>query len=339
MPESNAIINKIKMHLRQTLDALIPAKSICALIDFPQYSNVGDSAIWLGEIAYLKQRQCQIRYVCDCTNYNPKALASIIGTGIILLQGGGNFGDLYPRHQKLRECVLNDFPNNRIIQLPQSIFFSDLENLALTQKFLSAHQDFHFVVRDKPSFSFAQKHFINPLYLCPDMAMMLDLKPLKNRSKSTDVVILSRSDNEKATSFDLSESLPFKYHVTDWLDEPIPKLQILYDWTHLRLGWGSKVPRILLNQLNLYAANAMAKERLDRGLNILGEGNFVITDRLHALILSWLGKTPVSFVDNNYGKLSNYIDAWLSDSDGQQQCDSLKEALELTSNLIKTDSY
>lgn len=322
-------LDKLRAQISHVLDQLIPVNSSCVLIDFPHHGNVGDSAIWLGEIAYLKSRKCKIKYICDWNNYNQAALKYAVGKNLILLHGGGNFGDLYPTHQKLKEKVISNFPENRIVQLPQSIHFADEANLAKSQACLSLHEDFHFVVRDATSLKLAQQHYDNTTYLCPDMALMLDLKPLKSQLKTSEVVILSRTDEEKAAHLTAGTGAKLNSVVMDWLDEPEPKHQWLYDWSHRRLGWGSsKIPPFILNKLTLTAANAMARQRLARGLGLLGQGNVVVTDRLHAIILSWLGGTPVFFVDNNYNKLSNFINTWLKDSSGLVRCSSFEAALE-----------
>jgi pyruvyl transferase EpsO len=322
-------LDKLRVQISHVLDPLIPANSSCVLIDFPHHGNVGDSAIWLGEMAYLKSRNCKVGYTCDARNYNAEAMRSAIGNGIILITGGGNFGDLYAIHQNLRERVIREFPDNRIIQFPQSIYFADDGNLARSQAILSQHKDFHFVVRDTVSHHLARQHYDNPSYLCPDMAMMLDLRPLRSQRKTSDVVVLSRVDKEKAAHLTAETGAQLNSVMMDWLDEPEPKHQWLYDWSHRRLRWGSsKIPPFILNGLALMAANAMARQRLARGLDLLGQGNVVVTDRLHAIILSWLGGTPVFFVDNNYNKLSNFINTWLKDSPGLVRCASFDDALE-----------
>lgn len=328
MPHATDLLGPLRTQIRRTLDPLIAPGSSCAFIDFPHHANVGDSAIWLGEMAYLKSRNCKVTHICDASNYNAQAMRAAVGHNIILITGGGNFGDLYPNHQNLRERVIREFPDNRIIQFPQSIHFADAGNLTRSQAILSQHKDFHFVVRDTVTLQLAQQNYKNPTYLCPDMALMLDLKQLRSQSKTSDVVILSRVDEEKASHFSSKVGMQLNCVVMDWLDEPEPKHEWLYDWSHRHLGWGSsKVPPFILNKLALVAANAMARQRLARGLGLLGQGKVVVTDRLHAIILSWLGGTPVFYVDNNYNKLSNFINTWLKDSPGLVRCASFEDAL------------
>ena len=330
-------LRNLRAAIHQVLDPLIPIGSDCVLIDFPHHANVGDSAIWLGEIAYLQSRRCNLKYTCDSQNYNENALRAVLSNSIILLHGGGNFGDLYPNHQELKEKVIRNFPNHRIIQLPQSIQFNEVSNLDRAKEVLSLHDDFHFVTRDAVSHRLAQGHFACPLYLCPDLALMLDLKPLSSRRKLVNVLVLSRTDDEKASHIASIPSRAITCRVVDWLDEATPKYQWLYDWSHRRLGWrNSKVPPFLLNKLAMLGANCMAKERLARGLALLAQGDIVITDRLHGIILSWMGGTSVFYTDNNYMKLSNFLSTWLDETQNIMSCANFEAAFHRAEASIRS---
>ena len=66
---------------------------------------------------------------------------------------------------------------------------------------------------------------------------------------------------------------------------------------------------------------------------MLSQGNVVITDRLHAHILSVLLGIPNIVLDNNYGKVHGYMEAWTSDAYKAFRASSPKEAFELLSIL------
>ena len=91
------------------------------------HGNVGDSAIWLGERTLLRDAGVTVAYACDLQSFSAAELAERVpaGTGTTFVHGGGNLGDLWPRHQVLRERVISAFPNHRIVQLPQSVHFRD----------------------------------------------------------------------------------------------------------------------------------------------------------------------------------------------------------------------
>ena len=46
---------------------------------------------------------------------------------------------------------------------------------------------------------------------------------------------------------------------------------------------------------------------------MLSAGRVVLTDRLHAVILSCLLGRPMVALDNNYGKIGSFVDTWLTD--------------------------
>lgn len=325
------VIEQLKAKAAEVLDRLINKNSHCALLDFPNYSNVGDSLIWLGELNYLKSRNVNIRYCCDINNYRRQALQKAVGeSGTILLSGGGNFGDLYPAHQRFRERIIKEFPRCKIIQLPQSIHFREMENLARFRSCVMAHDDFHLCVRDRAGVITAAENFSCPVYLCPDMAFFVNPPPWKHTGNSTGVVVLSRTDFEKQDPFYFQPiDVQNKIRISDWLDEDVaPRAETLFRWTQQRLSWpSSKFPNRGLNRLALFATASMAESRMSRGIAILGEGEAVVTDRLHAMILSLLGNKRTYYADNANGKLSAFAAAWLNKQQYPKRFPSLDAAL------------
>src|SRR3546814_10686068 len=49
------LVGELARRFSATLDTVLPSGKL-ALVDFPDHSNVGDSAIWLGEMAYLRSQ-------------------------------------------------------------------------------------------------------------------------------------------------------------------------------------------------------------------------------------------------------------------------------------------
>src|SRR3546814_20988092 len=88
----------------------------------------------------------------------------------IVLHGGGNFGDLYPIHQEFRERIVEQFPRNRIVIMPQSIHFKNPARLAEAARRFAAHRNLTTTVRDLDSERLVREHFSNPVHLVPDMA-------------------------------------------------------------------------------------------------------------------------------------------------------------------------
>jgi pyruvyl transferase EpsO len=195
--------------------------------------------------------------------------------------------------------------------MPQSIHFLDNGSIALleTQKAIARHPDFTLLVRDQPSLAFAHIHFDCPVYLCPDMAFGLHSLEAE-ASPQIPVLALMRDDLERSGDGSSSTALHEHSYVTDWVDADkhpfidrfVPRLIRTYPWLN----------RPLMAPLEA-TFRRQALRHLKRGIDILGQGEVVVTDRLHGHILcSMMGKRHI-VLDNSYGKVFNYIDAWPND--------------------------
>lgn len=298
------------------LDALIPSDAHIILLDYPHHPNVGDSLIWLGEIAYLNNRGLKPSYVCDYQNYNVTTIKKIHRkNSIILLHGGGNFGNLWIHLHKFKLQVLKDFPFLPVIQLPQTVYFEGDKYLAETVNAIKQHSNFTLLVRCYVSLAFAKQHFSCAITLCPDMAFFIG--SIDNKKISiVDRFILSRTDVEKPSDspinsiqFDPSTSV----QIEDWLT--ISKKEFLIERFESHY-WIRKLFSRLdrNNQVLLYVWHLLAKARLKRGVAQLSKGKVVITDRLHGHILCLLLNKPHVLMDNTYGKLSHFYKTWTYDS-------------------------
>jgi pyruvyl transferase EpsO len=308
MTDRLRLIASLRQRILDTLRPLVAGADRVALLDFPNHANVGDSLIWLGELACL--RELGIRRLCytaDHGTYWPATLANRIGNGAILLSGGGNLGDLYPHHQRLRESVVREFPNNPIIQLPQSIHFQRPEALARARAAFAAHPRFVLLARDTASLAIARDELrVADCRLCPDMAF--GLGPLSRPVPPTrPVVRLLRADAEARPTTGRAAA-----NVVDWLEESPTWLT---RW-NLFLSWRLNLHRRTLGWLRgpLSATYApLARQRLDRGCRLLAAGEKVVTDRLHGHILCLLLGIPHDLMDNSYGKLRNFHETWTKD--------------------------
>lgn len=296
--------------IKSVLDPLVTSGLNYALLDFPNHSNVGDSAIWLGELDYLSNIGCRPKYSCDKFNYNPDIINSYFCDQGLLLHGGGNFGDLWYRHQVMREDVLNKFKEKPVVQLPQSIFFQSSEALASTQRVVAAHNNFVLLVRDNVSHAFAKKHFDCEVHLCPDMAFSMKISRLKQFAVNKDIgcVYLSRTDLESGQV--KSNKLPKEVLLIDWLDEEPLKSSKYYRMIDKfeRRRWARNV--LPLQRVRFKLSEILAQQRLERGCQILCQSERVVTDRLHGMILAFLLGREVYAFDNSYGKLSSYYQTW-----------------------------
>ncbi|MGQ2965482.1 polysaccharide pyruvyl transferase family protein [Methylophilus sp.] len=321
MQENTVVIDAQIHKLEEILGLFVNSGDHYALIDFPDHSNVGDSAIWLGEVILLKRLTGNLpSYVSDLHSFDADELLAKLPEGVIFIHGGGNFGDLWPQHQVFRENIVSLFPDRRIIQLPQSIHFLDSNNLHRAVKIFNHHPDFHLLVRDQKSYDFAALNFKSSLILSPDCAFGLGVQA-RLRTDSRHLYLL-RTDDEKNQSYSWNElMLDNKHSVTcDWLDDGK-----FFKWKAAALAVIDGITTCFKLGFKFHYFQAKAKIRVKRGLRILSKGQVVITDRLHAHILSVLLNTPHYVLDNSYGKISAYIECWTKDYPLLKQIHSLAE--------------
>jgi exopolysaccharide biosynthesis predicted pyruvyltransferase EpsI len=301
-----------------------------ALVDFPEHANVGDSAIWVGTTAYFStHRAREPRYVASIDSYSEGALRAAVPEGPIFVHGGGNFGDLWPRHQEFREHLLDRFPDREIIQLPQSIHYDDPAGAEATARAIGRHGKFRLFVRDQPSYDFAAARFDCQISLCPDMALFIGA--LEREAPAVDVFYLLRTDKERSIREDAGRA-GYTFQVADWLVErrlsvEAPRLLGVLRGMR-RGGW---------DRLALRAASyeAAARARVLRGCRLLSCGRVVITDRLHAHLLSLLLGIPHAVLDNSYGKLGRFLDAWTGGAAGVHYATSTDDAEDWAAAMVR----
>ncbi|MDQ3934520.1 MAG: polysaccharide pyruvyl transferase family protein [Actinomycetota bacterium] len=317
---------------RMAVGSLLSPGEPCALVDFPCHSNVGDSAIWLGERELLRWAGTPVVYTCDLESFSEQDLRSCLPDGTILIHGGGNFGDLWPHHQVFRERLVAAFPGHRIIQLPQSIHFEDRENLRRAQSVLLAHPDFTLCARDLGSYE-AAATLAKRRVLSPDLAFATGPIAQSPGSIRQDIVWLAREDHESAgqPAPELGDSV----RKTDWIDEahePADSRAFL----DLALGDYSNshgCPRGIPTRLD--AADRLAAARVSRGCRLLASGRTVITDRLHGHILSLLLGLSHILVADRTGKIAETYRSWTAASPLARWARTPAEALAEASSVGK----
>ncbi|HET8634555.1 MAG TPA: polysaccharide pyruvyl transferase family protein [Gemmatimonadales bacterium] len=319
MPESRtALLAGLKGQIHACLKDLVPADAPVAILDFPDYRNVGDSAIWLGEVAYLRDQYGKLpAYVSRINDFSARDLDRVMPEGPILLQGGGNFGDLWVSHQDFREQVLEQCPHRQVIQFPQSIHYKSPARADVTARIIGRHRNFVLLVRDEASKEFAEKHFDCEVRLCPDMACYIGA--LEPEPAQLPVLAMLRNDQEKMEGR-ADRSAWADIPVEDWITEP--KLPVR----------AAKLRGILSALLDpakrrLRMLDAAAQQRVRRGVRQLSRARAIVTDRLHVHIVSLLLGRPHAVLDNSYGKVRNFVNAFTGGSDLTYLATSLDDGI------------
>jgi exopolysaccharide biosynthesis predicted pyruvyltransferase EpsI len=324
--------------INAVLQQVIPADQPCALLDHPDHSNVGDSAIWLGERRFLRSQRIKVAYTCSVKTFDAAALRAAMPRGTVLIHGGGNFGTLWPHHQQLREWALEQLRDYRIVQLPQSIHYEDAAALRNTAQLIRAHPAFTLLVRDQNSLRIGRDELEAHTLLCPDAALLL-AGTVRRRPAEVDCLVLARTDKERAAGGleAACQGLGMRVAALDWLDEPLGVLHRIRNRlvARSRSSWAGMAA---FQAPMLWIWDRLASQRTERGCRLLSRGRIVITDRLHAHILCTLLGIPHVVLDNNCGKLSGFMRCWTAEHPLCHLADSVEEATRIAQRLLASPS-
>ena len=288
----------------------IPSGSI--LVDYPIYRNIGDILIHRGSEAALARQQVQLRdrfaypdlgKIQGGTFHLGRRFAQfdrmMADCPMLLFQGGGNLGDLWPNHQLLREALIARYPHVPCTILPQSAHFGSEQALDQCRRIFGAHRQLTLYCRDQETMA-----ALGSAVDCseaPDMAHGLwETLPRRSAPKRSGLLVQSRRDPERAETASPENGF-------DW-DDCEPKAEVVI--------WRALVTTRRFSALGSVRAagdalwNRLADRWLGRAIERVGSAEALQTDRLHGLILATLLETPVRFSDNKYGKLGRYAACW-----------------------------
>lgn len=280
------------------------------LLDCPYHANLGDHLIWEGTLCALRKLPYKCLYTSSVEYYREEKIKD---GSLVLICGGGNFGDVWPRHQELRRRLLKKYPHCRFVHLPQTMRYSDEETLKRDIELFTEEKERNVIMlRDQKSYDFAKLHFSeNTLMLVPDMAFAMDIPQEYIGTKSTGKsVYIRRRDHEFSSEADAD--VPGDVPERDWPTyEKMPLLR------HLVYAVGGPIKWFLPKQFYCsymdWAYNKVLHPFYVRGAyKFIANFDKIYTTRLHAGLLGhFLGKEIV-IVDNNYGKMRAVWDTWVA---------------------------
>lgn len=296
-PKRKHPMETLKNKLSEILP-IIPSGSKIYYLDYPVHGNIGDLLILKGTERFFMDYTIKVKARYSYHNF-PDNL-SIPTDHIIVCHGGGNFGDLYLPHQRFREKVVQRYPRNRIVILPQTIYFGHKDNEKKARNLFTKHQDLHIFVRDYKSFN-RLDGFTNNTYLMPDMAHQLWSITSNSSPRKKNLFLLRRDKEKKSTLHPESNQ-----DVVDWgtllteEDQNLIKKMILRHNSSLSI-----------NDPTLAQSWSLLKEKfIERAISLFSQYNEITTSRLHGHILACLMNKRNTLLDNSYGKNSAYYKTW-----------------------------
>lgn len=279
------------------------------LWDLPYHKNIGDILIWQGELDFLKLtgKKC-----LDFSSHLTCTYPFLDEKVVILLHGGGNFGDIYSESQEFRRKIIMRYPKNKIIILPQTVFYNDAIKLKNDGELFSLHPNLTICVRDNESYCLVKKNFQNNIILLPDMAFCINtLSEFSNNTIKTGRKLLLYRIDDEAVDIDLFSWDGFE--ISDWptFQKNNILLYILKGLIKLCNITDLKIFKIILNS---FSYRILRNNLFKLGVDFLMKYDEIYTTRLHVLILSiLLQKEHIVIIDNNYGKCRSFYLKWLSD--------------------------
>ncbi len=304
----------------------------CVLLNTPDHINIGDQLIWQGEMDFLDSLNIQPSYITSHFNFDWRDFSK---DTLILLHGGGNFGDVWEGHNDFRIKVVENYQDNRILIFPQSVEYNDEKLIVLDAKRYAVHKNVTICARDQFSYNLLSKFFENEILLVPDMAFCMKLeKP--NRGFKNRNLLLKRVDREISSSFDYSSYSGFE--LRDW-----PSFDnTLFNFSH----------RVWEKLNRLWARNLLSKKTknttfglgvlrnkewlIEKGIYFISSYDLVVSTRLHGHILALLLGVPTIMIDNSYGKNKRFYQTWLKDIPESQLVTSPEE-MKVVLNKLKNE--
>jgi exopolysaccharide biosynthesis predicted pyruvyltransferase EpsI len=290
------------------------------LIGTPEHGNLGDHAIAEAELKFFSDYFPDIKVIEITADHyrfqKDKILSYIKKTDIICIQGGGFLGSLWIIEEVMARDIISTFIDNKIIILPQTIYFEDSESgqreFEVSMSTYREHDDLKIFLRDTKSINVAKQlvgeENENKLILIPDFALYLNKKD--EAAKRDGILFCLREDKERVLSdFDkkkMIEDIVKKGRNINFTTTAIPK-------------------RIKIEDRKLELEKKYAEFR---------GAELVITDRLHGMIFAFITGTPCIALDNLSGKVKG-VYQWIKDSEYVKIANSIGEVNSITDKMMR----
>lgn len=285
--------------MRHRINELRQSQKIL-LVGTSEHSNIGDAAITLAE-QYLLKRVYPEYFQMEFSTYEIDRQYAFLQAiacpeDVICLSGGGNLGSQYAAEEELRRRVISDFPCNKIIILPQTIYFSNdahgHEELERTSRVYNAHADLTLFLRGKESLAFAKKHFPHTRScLMPDCALYLRRDYAFDRSG---VLLCLRDDGEGVFNDEKKRMIRTSLET---LGMPVHEID------------------------NVAQEDISREERADvvnAQLKRFAHHRAVVTDRLHGVIFAAVTHTPCVALGLGNQKIREFVDTFMENDNTVQ---------------------
>lgn len=268
-------------------------------IGTPDHGNLGDHAITIATYNMLRRtlgnfpiEEVTIKQFARKFSY---LKTEIKPRDLIVLQGGGNMGNIYWRNERIRREIISHFPNNTKLIFPETIYYEKSDqgraDFELSKR-IYRNNNLVVFAREKESYNIMMEAYPDcSVELVPDIVCsMISNGGVCIRHK---VGLCFRNDIEKGINSLYEEKI---------IDELRNRHE---EYTRLDMMYVS----------HGYIGKANRKRIVQNKINEISSFKYVITDRLHGMILCYITGTPCVVISNYNHKIRSYYDTWFKDVD------------------------
>ena len=287
------------------------------LIGSPLHGNLGDHAITLAEFGIFDSLNIRIMDYPWIDYLIPLYAAVTPGNHLIMITGGGFIGGLWEEEEKRVRRVIKAFRKNRIIVLPQTVYY-DLSTdegrrfFEVSRRVFSSHPDLIMFLREKYSYGFMKDNCPDiEIRLVPDVTFVLDRKLNGERHGG---MLCLRNDKEKTLT--------------------------CADRSRLKAMTESSYDECIMTDTCI-DGRVSVDEREEKVMSLLdrfASSELVITDRLHGMIFSAITGTPCIVLPSLSHKIKGCYE-WINDLGYVILAESIDDIPDLISSLKKVTPH
>ena len=296
------------------------------LVGTPIHPNVGDSAIVLAELFFLKKTLPKGLKLVEIPQrefrkYRKLAIRSMLRSEgcPVLWHGGGNMGDVWIGEELIRREALVALDNKRIISFPQTIFYSDTDkgrkNANASIPYYNGRKGLTLNARERRSYEIMR--FLYPeteINLMPDIVLSssaeeFGVSPCIRKG----VLMCLRNDVEKSIGNEFWEDLK------------------------KRVGRMGESVRVTDMEATSVIFTDTRAEIVRRKMQEFRGAKLAITDRLHGMVFAALTGTPCVVFSNNNHKVKSTYD-WISYLPYIRYAETMEEAENCIPELLAMEN-
>ncbi len=289
----------------------------------PEHDNLGDHAIAKAEMTFFRDYMPEIPIVeISYGHYLYDSLGIekyITKNDVLVINGGGYLGTLWLHDEEMVRDIIERFPDNKIIILPQTIFFEDgdeaKKQLEITRAIYSNHRRLLFCAREQDSYDFVTRNKLlartDNCYLIPDMVTYVCES--RGNVARNGILLCIRKDKESVLR-----------------DEQKSEIEAYAKMSGENVYYTDTV---LKRPVSIDERHGALESKFDE----FRRAKLVITDRLHGMLFAAVTGTPCIAMNNKSGKVKGCY-RMIQHLKYIEVIDSPNEMLDHMANLLRLDN-